>query len=187
MRILKTLTIIAGLATVPVAAQATSPVIGPAITNDARVPWFESMLRDTEASPGPLQKARTLVSQGRYSEADVVLNDVRDATRTNGALLQKRFLKGVVALGQNNPESARRLFKKAASMRRSEHPGALSGLALAEIQLGDEAAARRIRDRLQTRSDACDSTCSSSTALENALGVVDKALLAEPNRRVPAR
>ena len=177
MRILTSLTILAGLVAAPVAAQPAPPtVIGPPITTDARLSWFENMLLDTKASPGTLQEARVLVSQGRYAEAGAVLNDVRDVTGTNGGLLQKRFLKGVVALGQNNPESARRLFKKAASMRRSEHPGALSGLALAEIQLGDEAAARRICDRLQMRSDACDSACPSSAALESALGVVDKAL-----------
>lgn len=173
MRILKSLTILAGLVAAPLAAQQTPPpVIGPVITANARVPWIENVPLGPLGSRGPLQKAGTLISQGRYAEADLVLNHVRGVTRTNGGLQQKKFLQGVVALGQNNPETARRLFNQAISMRRNEHPGVLSGLALAELQLGDAAAAQRIRDRLQTQSDACDDACPSSEALK----VVDKAL-----------
>lgn len=180
MRILKSLSIVAALIAAPLAAQSTPPLAGPVsapvagavITPDARTLWFSEMKVAPRVSPGPLQYASELLARGRYADADHVLDGVRNATQTNGGLLQLRVLKGVAALGQNDAETARRLFKRAASMRRSGHPGALAGLALAELQMGDDAAEQRIRDRLQTRSDACDGACPSSRALE----VVDKAL-----------
>ncbi|WP_156840149.1 tetratricopeptide repeat protein [Novosphingobium aquimarinum] len=176
MRLTSSLTLVAALIAAPLAAQSTGPVVGPVITTDARTLWFDNMKVAPHVTPGPLQQASGLLAQGRYAEADDVLDNVLGATRTNGGLLQLRLLKGVAALGQDHPETARRLFKKAASMRRSEHPGALTGLALAEIQLGDQAAAQRILDRLESRRDACDAACPEAKALGNAVGAVQKAL-----------
>lgn len=186
MRLIKLAILAAGLtaglaATLP--AQAADPVIGPPFVGEVRYSWFalEGSLEPDgstgQLSRDPLQQARKLVARGRYVEADAKLSQVMDTTNTNGRLLQVRFLKGVSALGQGDPATARSLLKRAADTGRSEHVGALSALAVAEVQLGDRAAAEQIRGRLQAHRDACESTCRQADAIASALSVVDRALV----------
>lgn len=114
-------------------------------------------------------KARNFVAEGRYAEANPVLNTL--IGRTNAP--QVRFLKGVTMLGLGDPAAARRYLEPAS---RTGHPGALSGLALAQIQLGNEDAAQNILNNLRSRLEKCGGMCADSKSLRQAIGVVEKGL-----------
>ncbi|MBR2267415.1 tetratricopeptide repeat protein [Sphingobium sp.] len=115
-------------------------------------------------------KARNFVAEGRYAEAEPVLNMLIGRTSAP----QVRFLKGVTMLGLGDPAAARRYLEPAS---RTGHPGALSGLALAQIQLGNQDAAQKILGSLRSRLEKCGGMCADSKSLRQAITVVEKGLV----------
>ncbi|TCM38426.1 tol-pal system YbgF family protein [Novosphingobium sp. ST904] len=116
--------------------------------------------------------ARTLLAEGKYAEADRILTDL--VHRSNNS--ETYFLKGVSSLGTGQSASARTYFKSVLMSRKTRHAGAMTGLALSEIQLGNRPAAERILETLKSQDDRCDGRCSRSTSIEQAVSTVEKAL-----------
>ncbi|WP_409529922.1 tetratricopeptide repeat protein [Sphingobium yanoikuyae] len=117
-------------------------------------------------------RVRQLMQQGHYAQADKALNRIMSGSND----LEARFLKGVTTLALNNPEGARRYFERALPNGRSGHPGAMSGLALAEIRLGNPDAARDLLRKLEYQKEKCAGNCDRATSIDQAIGVVKKAL-----------
>lgn len=117
-------------------------------------------------------KAQQLVAEGRFAEADPLLSKL--IGRTNSRHLH--FLKGVTALGLDEPATARRYFERALPSGRSGDPGAMSGLALAEVRLGNADAARHILRDLRYQQEKCRSDCDRALPLEQAVAVIERAL-----------
>ncbi|WP_434405873.1 tetratricopeptide repeat protein [Sphingobium sp. DN12] len=117
-------------------------------------------------------QVRHLMQQGLYAQADKALDRIMSGSND----LEARFLKGVTALALNNPEGARRYFERALPHGRSGHPGAMSGLALAEIRLGNPDAARDLLQKLEYQKGKCAANCDRAQAIDQAIGVVTKAL-----------
>jgi TolA-binding protein len=115
---------------------------------------------------------RQLIQQGDYARADKMLNGIMGDTSDREA----RFLKGITLLAMNNPAGARRYFEKALPRGRSGHPGAMSGLALAEIRLGNADAARDLLQKLEYQKQQCAGNCDRAAAIDQAIGVVTKGL-----------
>lgn len=117
-------------------------------------------------------KAQHLVAEGRYAEVDPLLNQLIGKTSS----WRVHFLKGVTALGLGEPATARRFFEKSLPSGRSGDPGAMSGLALAEVQLGNTEAARHILRDLRYQQEKCRSDCDRAEPLKRAIAVVEKVL-----------
>ena len=87
------------------------------------------------------------------------------------------FLKGVTKLGLGDAAAARRYFEQSLSRGRNGTPGAMSGLALAEIQLGNMDAANDLLGRLRHQQQVCADNCDRAESLDQAIAVVEKALI----------
>lgn len=136
--------------------------------------WGADSLGPTSRSvPANMAKAQSLVSRGRYAEADPLLNDLIGKTNSRHI----RFLKGVTALGLGEPATARRFFEKALPTPTSGSPAVLSGLALAQVQLGNIDAARSILQNLRNQQQQCGARCDRAKPLDQAVSVVEKALI----------
>ncbi|MBV2147414.1 tetratricopeptide repeat protein [Sphingobium sp. AS12] len=119
-----------------------------------------------------LQQAQQLIASGDYVQADSLLATVIGETPSR----QARFLKGMAKLGLGDAAAARRYFEQSLYRGRNGHPGAMSGLAIAEIRLGNADAARNILHKLQYQQEKCGHSCDRAGALKQAVGVVEKAL-----------
>jgi len=119
-----------------------------------------------------LQQAQHLIASGDFVQADILLATVIGETPSR----QARFLKGVAKLGLGDAASARRYFEQSLYRGRNGHLGAMSGLAIAEIRLGNVDAARNILHKLQYQQEKCGRSCDRAGALKQAVGVVEKAL-----------
>lgn len=119
-----------------------------------------------------LTQARKLIAAGDYADADTLLN----YHLVNVVGNEARFLKGVASLGTGDTEKARGLFEAVVKNRGYRHPGAMSGLAVAQVRLGNVAAAREILVDLQTRQQRCGESCRYAAPLEQAITVVEKAV-----------
>lgn len=148
-----------GLSSFPVSAPVTG--YGP----DNFVVANQAPYRDMDA-------ARKLIASGDYVKADNLLSDVVGRTESR----QARFLKGVAKLGLGDPAAARRYFEQSLYRGRNGYPGAMSGLALAEIRLGNRDAAQEILDKLRYQRSRCSSSCDRAGSLDQAVSVVEKAL-----------
>lgn len=120
-----------------------------------------------------LQQARTLIAGGAYGQADRLLADLVGKTPSR----EVRFLKGVTKLGLGDPAAARRYFEQSLYRGRNGHPGAMSGLAIAEIRLGNVDAARNILGKLRYQQEKCGRGCDRAGALRQAVTTVEKALV----------
>ncbi|WP_037488101.1 tetratricopeptide repeat protein [Sphingobium indicum] len=119
-----------------------------------------------------LQQAQQLIASGDFVQADSLLATVIGETPSR----QARFLKGVAKLGLGEAAAARRYFEQSLYRGRNGHPGAMSGLAIAEIRLGNVDAARNILHKLEYQQEKCGHGCDRADALKQAVGVVEKAL-----------
>lgn len=119
------------------------------------------------------QRAQALIAQGRYAEADPLID--RLMSQSNSGRI--RFLKGVSALGLGDPAAALRYFERALPVTRIGDPGAMSGLAIAEARLGNGDAARTILSDLRRQQDQCGRGCDRRDALERAVRVVEKVVI----------
>ncbi len=119
-----------------------------------------------------MRQAQRLIASGDYVQADSVLATLIGRTENR----QARFLKGVTKLGLGDQASARRYFEQSMYRGRNGNPGAMSGLAIAEIRLGNVSAARNILGKLRYQQEKCGHGCDRANALEQAVGVVEKAL-----------
>lgn len=90
-------------------------------------------------------RAQKLIATGHYAEADATLSRMMGRTSSK----QIRFLRGVAKLGLGDAVAARRYFEGSLYMGGNGHPGAMSGLALAEIRLGNRASAESILGKLR--------------------------------------
>ncbi|HUD94016.1 tetratricopeptide repeat protein [Sphingobium sp.] len=113
-----------------------------------------------------------LIATGHYAEADVLLSKIVGRTSSK----QVRFLKGVTRLGMGDAEGARRYFEKSLYQGRNGYPGAMSGLAIAEIRLGNRDAAENILQKLRYQKEICSNSCDRAQPLDQAVAVVEKAL-----------
>ncbi|WP_157102531.1 tetratricopeptide repeat protein [Sphingobium sp. TCM1] len=120
-----------------------------------------------------MQRAQGFIASGNFAEADKLLGSLIGKTSSR----QVRFLKGVAKLGLNDAEAARRYFEQSLYTGRNGHPGAMSGLALAEIRLGNRDAARDILQKLRYQQEKCGSDCDRAKPLDQAVSVVEKALI----------
>lgn len=120
-----------------------------------------------------LRQAQGLIAAGQYRQADVLLSKLIGQTSNK----QVRFLKGVAKLGMGDAQSARRYFEKSLYSGRNGYPGAMSGLALAEIRLGNRDAAENILDKLRYQQEKCGKYCDRAKPLDQAVAVVEKALI----------
>ncbi|QGP78429.1 tetratricopeptide repeat protein [Sphingobium sp. CAP-1] len=119
-----------------------------------------------------IRQAQTLIASGDYMQADSLLATLVGRTSSR----QVRFLKGVAKLGLGDAEAARRYFEMSLYRGRNGNPGAMSGLALAEIRLGNRDAAQGILEKLRYQRARCDDNCDRAAPLEQAVAVVEKAL-----------
>ncbi|WP_256869420.1 hypothetical protein [Sphingobium lactosutens] len=120
-----------------------------------------------------LGQAQRLVAEGRYAEADPLLNELIGRTSSRHV----RFLKGLAALGLGDPATARRFFERALpGGGRVGSAGVMSGLALAEIRLGNAGAARAILNNLRYQQAKCRSDCDRAGALKQAVSMVEREL-----------
>lgn len=119
-----------------------------------------------------LRQAQNLISSGNYVQADSLLSGIVGKTSSREA----RFLKGVAKLGLGDPAAARRYFEQSLYLGRNGHPSAMSGLAIAEIQLGNIDAARNILKKLRYQQDACGGDCDRAQSLDQAVLAIEKAL-----------
>ncbi|KQN08626.1 hypothetical protein ASE85_17015 [Sphingobium sp. Leaf26] len=125
-------------------------------------------------SPSPdLRQAQGLIAAGQYGQADVLLSKLIGQSSSK----QVRFLKGVAKLGMGDAQSARRYFEQSLYRGRNGYPGAMSGLALAEIRLGNRDAAENILDKLRYQQEKCGHDCDRAKPLDQAVAVVEKALI----------
>lgn len=125
----------------------------------------------TSRSPD-VGRAQKLIADGDYAEADALLARLIGQTSNR----QVRFLKGVAKLGMGDAVAARRYFEKSLYSNRSGYPGAMLGLALAEIRLGNRDAAEDILQKLRYQQEKCRSDCDRAKPLDQAIAVVEKAL-----------
>jgi len=125
----------------------------------------------TSRSPD-VSRAQRLIAGGDYANADALLSTMIGQTSNK----QVRFLKGVAKLGMGDAAAARRYFEKSLYSNRSGYPGAMSGLALAEIRLGNRSAAEDILQKLRYQQEKCRSDCDRAEPLDQAIAVVEKAL-----------
>jgi tetratricopeptide (TPR) repeat protein len=119
-----------------------------------------------------IEKAQKLIATGQYAEADGILTKL--VGRTSSKRL--RFLKGVSRLGMGDAAGARRYFERSLSYGRGGSPGVLSGLAIAEIRLGNRDAAENILQKLRNQQKNCASNCERAKPIDDAVIVVEKAL-----------
>ncbi len=152
-----------GSMTPALAPPMTTPIDGWGADNFYSAPRFLS--RD-------VLKAQHLVAKGRYAEADPLLNQLIGRTSSR----RVHFLKGVTALGLGQPATARRFFERSLPSGRNGDPGAMSGLALAEVRLGNADAARHILRDLRYQQEKCRSDCDRAEPLKQAVAVVERAL-----------
>lgn len=123
--------------------------------------------------PPKLVEAHRLVAEGRYAEANPLLNEVIGQSSSSHA----RFLKGVTALGMGDPKTARRYFEKVLpGGGRVGSPGAMSGLALAEIRLGNVNAAQNILSDLRYQERKSHGDRKRIKAIRQAIDVVEREL-----------
>ncbi|OHD01686.1 MAG: hypothetical protein A3H25_04800 [Sphingomonadales bacterium RIFCSPLOWO2_12_FULL_63_15] len=117
--------------------------------------------------------ASVLISDGRYAEADAMLTDsiARSANR------QTRFLKAIASLGVGDAETAKRYFRTLVKMGHYRHVGAVSGLAIAEIRLGNADTARDLLQNLRSQQEKCGMDCSRAQSIQQAIGAVEKAFV----------
>lgn len=120
-----------------------------------------------------IARAQNLVAAGQYAEADRLLTTLVGRSSSK----QVRFLKGAAKLGMGDAQAARRYFEQSLYQGRNGHPGAMSGLAIAEIRLGNRDAAQNILDKLRYQQDKCGSGCDRARSLNQAVGIVEKALI----------
>ncbi|WP_088185542.1 tetratricopeptide repeat protein [Sphingobium sp. Z007] len=119
-----------------------------------------------------LSRAQGLIASGDYVQADSLLTDLIGRTSSR----QVRFLKGVTRLGMGDAAGARRYFEQSLYRGRNGYPGAMSGLALAEIRLGNRDAAQDILQKLRNQQHVCGNDCDRAKPLDQAIAVVEKAL-----------
>ncbi|EQB31857.1 tetratricopeptide repeat protein [Sphingobium ummariense] len=161
----------------PVHAQHVAGVSGIHFNNSTPftgpVGGFASGYVPRQAPNSEIGQAQALIAAGQYGQADAVLTKLIGATSSKYV----RFLKGVTKLGLGDAEAARRYFEKSLYQGRNGYPGAMSGLAIAEIQLGNRDAAEHILEKLRYQQDKCGRSCDRAKSLEQAVGVVEKALI----------
>lgn len=118
------------------------------------------------------KQAQGLIAVGQYAQADDMLSILVGRTSDR----QVRFLKGIAKLGLGDAGSARRYFEQSLYRGRNGYPGAMSGLALAEIQLGNRDAAHKILEKLRDQREKCGRSCDRAQPLGQAVSVIEKAL-----------
>lgn len=120
----------------------------------------------------PVATARILIEQGRYAAAARLLSGphVRQGKET-------RFLKGVSSLGMGDADTARRHFSHVARADNYREPSALTGLAAAELELGNVSAARDILGTLKEQQAKCKGECRRAKSLDRAVAALEKALV----------
>jgi len=118
------------------------------------------------------KRAQMLVAEGRYADADPLI----DKMMARSDNYRYRILKGVTMLGLGDAPAARRYFERAASSTSNGDLGALSGLAIAHVRMGNRDAALAILDQLKVRQVKCADACKLAPALRSAVGVVEKSL-----------
>lgn len=157
----------------PAAAQNSAPVTLSAPVTTPIDGWGADSLGGPPRSLSrDFIKAQRLVADGRYVEADSLLNKLIGQTNSR----KVRFLKGVTALGLNNPETARRFFERSLPATGYGDPGAMSGLAIAQVQLGNVDAAQRILSSLRDQQRKCGTDCDRAEPLDRAVSIVERIL-----------
>ncbi|KAA9016402.1 tetratricopeptide repeat protein [Sphingobium limneticum] len=138
-------------------------------------PMFDNSLYTAQLGPRRVNvaHAQKLIAAGNYAEADAMLSKIIGETSSK----QVPFLKGVAKLGMGDAAAARRYFEKSLYYGKNGMPGAMSGLALAEIRLGNRDAAQNILDKLRYQQEKCSSNCDRAKPLDQAVAVVEKALI----------
>ncbi|WBH16265.1 tetratricopeptide repeat protein [Sphingomonas radiodurans] len=137
-----------------------------------------SALQPTPYFPGstkryfPVEAARKLILEGRYAEADRVLDHfyVRQTTA------ETNLLKGITSLKLGDADAARWRFLRAAKITRYRDPSALTGLAAAELSLGNEDAARDILGKLRSQQEKCGTGCARNESLSRAVSALEREL-----------
>lgn len=122
--------------------------------------------------PRDLAKVQNLIAQGRYPEADPLLNKLMGQT----SIPRVRFLKGVTALGLGDAATARRYFERALPTTGYGDPGTLSGLAIAQARLGNIKAAQHILVNLRDQQSKCGTSCDRAEHLDRAVSIVERLL-----------
>ncbi len=123
-------------------------------------------------NPARVETARNLVAQEKYREALAELGSPFVHPQSRDAQL----LKGVAWLEVGDAQAARRFFRDAAKASRHRDVAAMTGLALAEIKLGDVDAAKSVLHKLQRRQATCGGTCDSAASLDAAVGGLEKVI-----------
>lgn len=159
-------------------AQPVAGISGIHFNNGSAIPGSTDSYGSPSLSRAPMrdghvERARRLIAAGHYAEADALLTRLMSDTSSK----QLRFLKGVTKLGLGDAAAARRYFERSLYSGRNGYPGAMSGLALAEIRLGNRDAAEAILDKLRYQQEKCRSDCDRAKPLEQAISVVEKALI----------
>lgn len=150
-------------ARVTLSAPVTTPVDG----------WGADRFGGQPRSPSrDVVKAQKLVADGRYAEADTLLNKLIGQTNSRTV----HFLKGVTALGLDDPATARRFFERSLPARGYGDPGAMSGLAIAQVRLGNIDAAQRILSNLRDQQRKCGTDCDRAEPLDRAVSIVERLL-----------
>jgi thioredoxin-like negative regulator of GroEL len=160
------------LATPALAVESAFPLSGPPVAAypfPSAIQPYGGLMRDYSVK---VAKAQKLVAAGRYGEAEPVVDELLRKVGTPDI----QFLKGITLLGQGQPHAARGYFQAVVLRYNTRHAGAMSGLALADIRLGDADAARSILDTLRAQQAKCDNGCSRAPSLNQAVMVVEKAL-----------
>jgi len=129
-------------------------------------------LPERSRQPLGVSQAQALIADGQYAQADDLLSDLVGRTDAK----QVRFLRGVAKLGLGDAAAARRYFEQSLYYGRNGFPGAMSGLALAEVRLGNRDAAERILVQLRSQQSKCADHCDRAASLDQAITVVEKAL-----------
>lgn len=125
------------------------------------------------ADHADITRAQELIVTGQYMQADRLLTTLMGRSSSK----QVRFLKGAAKLGLGDADAARRYFEKSLYQGRNGYPGAMSGLAIAEIRLGNRAAAESLLGKLRSQQAKCGSDCDRAQSLGQAVQVVEKALI----------
>jgi tetratricopeptide (TPR) repeat protein len=160
------------LATPALAVESAFPLSGPPIASfpfPSAIQPYGGLMRDYKVQ---CDKARALIAAGRYRDAEPVVDELLRKTGSP----EVQLMKGVVLLGLGQPQAARGYFQAVVLTYNSRHAGAMSGLALADIRLGDADAARDILRTLRAQQAKCDNGCSRAPSLNQAVMVVEKAL-----------
>lgn len=124
------------------------------------------------ADNGDVIRAQQLIARGQYAQADRLLSTLIGRSSSK----QIRFLRGTAKLGLGDASAARRYFEQSLYQGRNGYPGAISGLAIAEIRLGNRDAAESLLNKLRYQQAKCGTDCDRAQSLDQAVRVLEKAL-----------